>query len=329
MESKKDSITRVAWVHNYDRSLNSASGVFMYQLYAAYQNSNSDIAIDLINIGSITKPFLFIAKIFKYRKLLRGYDIIHAQYGSGTGFFVSLFGKTRILSLRGYDWYKSPANSLIGKFHIWLGCKLSRWSLTKFDQIIVMSERMKADVLSFAPNSKVTVIPDGIDLNKFYPQEHVVSDKFRVLFSTVDKTNPVKRYDLALSAFSLFHCKYPNSELVLMTGVDHNRVNEFINSVDVILLTSTHEGWPNIIKEGLACNVPFVSTDVSDLKLIALKTQYCKVCPDDPKVLATALENVYSKEKSESLREHIAPYELNRVVEMINSLYKLALKKRR
>ncbi|BDX39578.1 capsular polysaccharide biosynthesis protein [Tenuifilaceae bacterium CYCD] len=323
MESKKDSITRVAWVHNYDRSLNSASGVFMYQLYAAYQNSNSDIAIDLINIGSITKPFLFIAKIFKYRKLLRGYDIIHAQYGSGTGFFVSLFGKTRILSLRGSDWYKSPANSLIGKFHIWLGCKLSRWSLTKFDQIIVMSERMKADVLSFASNSKITVIPDGIDLNRFYPQEHVVSDKFRVLFSTVDKTNPVKRYDLAVSAFSLFHCKYPNSELVLMTGVDHDRVNEFINSVDVILLTSTHEGWPNIIKEGLACNVPFVSTDVSDLCQIANSSDTCFVCEDFPESLFVGLEKVYcNRTRPKELRHFVEFMDLDSISDELIAIYR-------
>ncbi len=326
MEINKVSIIRVAWVHNYDRSLNSASGVFMYQLYDGIKNSNSEISIDLINIGSIKNPLLFISKMIKYRKILRGYDIIHAQYGSGTGFFVSLFNKTKIISLRGSDWYKSPANSIKSKLHIWLGCKLTRWSLSRFNHIIVMSERMKADVHSFAPNCKVIVIPDGIDLNRFFPKQRSTNDKFRVLFSTVNKKNPVKRYDLALSAFNLFHCKYPNSELILMTGVEPDRVNEFVNSVDVILLTSTHEGWPNIIKEGLACNIPFVSTDVSDLAKIADQTPTCYVCDASPESLSAALEQAYFKRNEEkNLRPFVESMDKNAISLALIALYQNVL----
>ncbi|MEA5409980.1 glycosyltransferase [Haloarculaceae archaeon H-GB2-1] len=36
----------------------------------------------------------------------------------------------------------------------------------------------------------------------------------------------------------------------------------WMNAADVLLLTSKREGFPNTVKEALACNLPVVSTDV-------------------------------------------------------------------
>jgi len=314
---------KIAWVHNFSNDINNSSGIFMYQLYKSIKsNSNSNIDIELINIGSILNPVNFFIKYFKFKRKFNEFDILHAQYGSGTGFFVSLFSQKKILSLRGSDWYKSPSCTLYEKFHIFLGNLLTRRSIPKYDNVIVMSERMKAELKLRYSDIHVNVISDGLNLNKFYPEKEKENQKFRILFSTINKKSPVKRYQLAENSFKLFNKKYQNSELIFMSGVSHDKVNSFINSCDVILLTSTHEGWPNIIKEGLACNVPFVSTDVSDLKFLANKTRNCFVCDADEVELSKALERVYLlKNTSDDLRKLSKKFEINKTVNKLLMTY--------
>lgn len=53
----------------------------------------------------------------------------------------------------------------------------------------------------------------------------------------------------------------------------------------IVLCTSTHEGWLNSIKEALACNVPVVLTDVSDLHLITDNEKDCRIYPPDAEII--------------------------------------------
>ena len=294
----------IAWIHNFNNINNASSGIFMYQLHEYIKDKDTRVKIDLINIGNISNPVLIFLKYIKYRKLFKTYDILHSQYGSGTGLFVSLFPGKKLISLRGSDWYYYHSENIRERFHSWLACKLTHFSIKKSDGIIVMSDRMKDEVLTQFPFSDVTVITDGVDLTRFYPK--IIEKKlFRILFSSIHKTNSLKRFELAEKAYNIFHRKYPESELVFMNNIPWTEVNDFINSVSVILLTSTHEGWPNIIKEGLACNVPFVSTDVSDLKTIAGLSDTCIVCDDNPESLASGIETVYKRNNVEEIR-HLA-----------------------
>lgn len=312
---------KIAWLHNYNKSKNPSSGVFMYDFYDAMKPFSDTLQIDLIHIGNISNPFNFIRKYFSIRKFVNKYEIIHAQYGSGTGFFSSLLPGKKVISLRGSDWYKTPTFGLKSKIHISLGNVLTRLSLKKFESVIVMSERMKFEVNRIFKGKKVFVLPDGVDLKKFFPVKRKSKEKFRVLFSSINKVNPGKRYDLAKSGFDLFNKKHPDSELVFMSGLPHSEVNAFINNSDVILLTSTHEGWPNIIKEGLACNVPFVSTEVSDLKEISDSTKSCFVCSDNPESIAKALENVFFNKENEDLRIQILKYDKDEISKRLKSFY--------
>ncbi len=313
---------KIAWIHNFSINIKNASGVFMYQLYDNLKNKK-EIEIELINIGTILNPFIFALKYFKHRKAIKKFDIVHAQYGSGTGFFVSLLNHNKVLSLRGSDWYVSPYNSLKERLYYKLGNLLTKLSIKKFNQIIVMSERMKYEICKKYPKTKTIVIPDGLNLSKFYPIQNKSNEKYRILFSSVTRGNKVKRYELAEAAYDIFHKRYPNSELVFMTDIPHSDVNMFINSCNVVLLTSTHEGWPNIIKEALACNIPFVSTDVSDLKKIANETDSCFICEPNEDSLAEGLEKAFlNNKKDPMLREIAKKFEIGKISERLVDLYK-------
>jgi len=321
MDEKSKKI-KIAWLHTYDTFKNPTAGVFMYDFYDAMKSFSDTLQIDVIHIGNISNPFNFIRKYFSIRKFAYKYEIIHAQYGSGTGFFTSLLPGKKVISLRGSDWYKSPSFELKSKIHISLGNVLTRLSLKKFESVIVMSERMKFEVNRIFQAKKVFVLPDGVDLKKFFPVKRKSKEKFRVLFSSINKVNPGKRYHLARSGFNLFNKKHSDSELVFMCGLPHSEVNASINNSDVILLTSTHEGWPNIIKEGLACNVPFVSTDVSDLKEIADKTRSCFICKDNIKSISEALEQVYFQKTQEDLRSHVLKFSYKEISQRLKYYYK-------
>ena len=56
----------------------------------------------------------------------------------------------------------------------------------------------------------------------------------------------------------------------------------YYNAADLLLLTSKHEGSPNIIKEAMACNCPVVSTDVGDVRWVIGNTKGCYITSSNP-----------------------------------------------
>jgi len=93
-----------------------------------------------------------------------------------------------------------------------------------------------------------------------------------------------------------------------LRGVPHLQVPVWLNAADVMLLTSLHEGSPNIIKEALACNVPVVSVDVGDVGEQIQGIEGCHLAlptPDDlaPKLLLVhaALRRVAGRAKMQEL----------------------------
>ena len=147
----------------------------------------------------------------------------------------------------------------------------SRQACKEAKGIVVMSEKMKQ---LLAPNlqNKTFVLPEGVDLAKFYPKDKQEcrellgwsKEESIVLF--FDSGAYVKNASLAKAAFQLLHAKEPKARLVEVKNVPHQELINYYNAADLLLLTSFHEGSNNSIKEALACNCPVVSTDAGDAK---------------------------------------------------------------
>lgn len=246
----------------------------------------------------------YLKSIIKLKKFLRNnnFEIIHSHYAfSG---YVSYFAHSKeklVLSFMGDDLlgtndkygritFKSTLITLINRTICYI----------LFDKIIVKSLQMK----SYLKNSdKIEIIPNGVNLNKFYPLNQIECQKILDLNSknkhVVFISNPKrheKNYELAKSACNQLNNK--NLELHAIYNSNVKELNYYYNAADLILLTSFHEGSPNVIKEAMACNCPIVSTEVGDVAKIIDGINGCYLTNYDSSFTAqTILKSIDFREK--------------------------------
>ena len=102
--------------------------------------------------------------------------------------------------------------------------------------------------------------------NKFY----FLDNEFIILFNLRRKnatTETVKNLKLAEKVVSKLNTIVDSSvRLVFISDLTHKEINLMFNAADCLILTSFHEGSPNIIKEAMATNLPIVSVNCGDVK---------------------------------------------------------------
>lgn len=289
---------KVLWTHNFSPD-NPVAGNFMYILKKGMQEMN--VEIDLEYLGNLRSPFELVAARRRVKKLSAQYDLVHAQFGSACAYASAECLVPNIVSLRGSDWHVYKGKNAGLTIHNYLAAFLSRISLRRYAEVVVMSERMAAEVRKFLGRSNVFVVPDAVDdafftkIDKMEARAHLGESNNRnpwVLFTTVSVDNPVKRAALAMEAVEHARKSGAQIELRVASGIPPSEMPLFVSACDMVLCTSTHEGWPNSVKEALACGLPFVSTDVSDLHLIANKYPACRVVEPDPIELGDSILHV-------------------------------------
>ena len=326
---------KILWVHNFSDDFVS-SGVFMYTLFDELRDMGVDVTLHYT--GYLRGPVRMIKAARKIREVSEGYDLVHVQWGSACGFLSSFVRTPKILTLRGTDLLGLTTGRPWHRMH-GLICRFLTWrSLPSYSHVIVMSRRMRQELKRmFNPRAEVEVLPSGINLEHFQPMDRMEARQRLgeennkapwVLFSSlIGEKNPVKRAPLAFDAFAQLKQLMPEAQLKLMTGIPHDKVPLWINACDVVLLTSTREGWPNVIKEALACNVPFVSTDVSNLAAIAEEEQSCYVVEPTPQALFEGLvASLQSENRHDlNLRRHVENMDVRKIASQLKELYETIL----
>ena len=80
---------------------------------------------------------------------------------------------------------------------------------------------------------------------------------------------------------------------VKLLGTKKN-IAEIMNGLDVHVLTSISEAFPNVVVEAMACKTPCIATNVGDCSSIIGKTGWL-VPPQNPVKLAKVIESVLSE----------------------------------
>jgi glycosyltransferase involved in cell wall biosynthesis len=195
----------------------------------------------------------------------------------------------------------------------------SRQACKEAKGIVVMSEKMKQR-LAPTQQQKTLVLPEGVDLEKFYPKD---KQECRKLLGWREEENVVlffnsgafvKNAPLANAAFQLLKVKEPNASLVEVKNVPHHELINYYNAADLLLLTSFHEGSNNSIKEALACNCPVVSTDAGDAndRLDGVIPSYC-IKDFDAAMLAEKMAEILHNPQRCNGREKVASVSIERV----------------
>ena len=127
------------------------------------------------------------------------------------------------------------------------------------------------------------MLPCGVDLERFHslPRAEArralgLDESKRYLLFPADPARAVKRHDRAAEVARL-----AGAELLVGGEIDPDRMPEWVNAADAVLVTSESEGFGLAMLEALACDVPVLSTPVGIAPLVANCLDGCLVVPFD------------------------------------------------
>lgn len=190
---------------------------------------------------------------------------------------------------------------------------LSRLISPMLNRVIVRSKEMRYKLGA----DDALIIPAGIDFDMFKPmpkelarrQLNLPFEKKLVLFAGAIR--PEKRLNIIRKSISLLKKNDDSIDLVIVSNQPHFMVSTYMNACDVLVLVSTAEGSPNVIKEAMACNLPIVSTDVGDVADIIGTTKGCYICDGSPEDVAANLTNALRLNKRTNGRRRMLSLSLD------------------
>jgi teichuronic acid biosynthesis glycosyltransferase TuaC len=237
---------------------------------------------------------MFLSALPYIKKIQRdfNFDIIDAHYVYPDGFAAVLLGaffkKPVVISARGSDINLFVKFPLIRFF--------LKYALNKADRVIAVCQALKDAMTQLEiPGEKITVVPNGVDINKFFPLPKEAArsklglpyDK-RILLS-IGELIPRKGFDFLIKALKILSEEMNEKNLYLVIvgegafrkqleqliselnlgkqvrlvgSVPHQELYLWYSAADLFCLASSREGWPNVVLESLASGTPVLATDV-------------------------------------------------------------------
>jgi glycosyltransferase involved in cell wall biosynthesis len=247
-------------------------------------------------IPKVSMPFhglaMFAATLPLVRRLHKDvvFDCVDAHYVYPDGFagvlLAECLGIPAVVSARGTDMNLFPSFLLIRP--------MIRWTLKRAAGTIGVCRALRDAMVELGASAVDSeVIGNGIDLERFSPIERqearlrlgIPTDALVIV--SVGALIPRKGYHLLVSAFAEIKPRYPNlrlyiigegesrSELTALIG--KKKINDRVfligskpncelkywySAANVSCLTSSREGWANVLLESMACGTPVVATRV-------------------------------------------------------------------
>jgi len=277
------------------------------------------------------KGFLgYFKNILRLRKHLKRkqVDLVHAHFGFSC--IVAQFAKGKlplVVSFMGTDLlgHKNEFGSITLKNKLVLGIN-HFFGNHLYDNAIVKSEKMK--VILSKRRKPTYILSNGVDAELFQevPKEEALQflrwekDVNHFIFIS-NPERPEKNYKLAFDAVELLKDGGYPVKLHAVFQEKSENLKYYYSAATALLLSSFHEGSPNVVKEAMSCNCPMVSTDVGDVAVTTAGLPGCFLAPYEVLGFADALTKAIT---FASLHGRIAGRQ--RIEEMDFDSHKVALK---
>ena len=187
------------------------------------------------------------------------------------------------------DWVKGYfKNMWIEFFHL-----LSDCAYASADQVVTLFNQNKnIEIELGCPAEKIAVIHNGIDVSKYEAVAESVEKRLNphpLKVGAIIRVVPIKDIKTMIQAFALVCKSLDDIEFYIMGPTDEDQdyydeciqyknmldldrvfftgkvnIMDYLKDMDLMVLTSISEGQPLAILEGLACKLPFVTTNVGD-----------------------------------------------------------------
>jgi glycosyltransferase involved in cell wall biosynthesis len=272
----------------------------------------------LPKVGMSSAPLaLFAATLPRLRREIRAgrdFDLIDAHYFYPDGVAAALLGRALgrpvVITARGSDLYLIARHPIPRR---WI-----RWAAGRAAGLVAVSSGLKRRLLSLgAPADRVRMLRNGVDLALFRPAEREAARRrlgfVRPTLLAVGNLVPLKRHRLMVEALALL----PEADLAivgegpergavealaarlelrdrvrLLGRLPQDRLPEIYTAADLLLLVSTHEGWPNVLLESMACGTPAIVSDIDGIGDIVAAPEAGRIVPAiDPTRLAAAIRD--------------------------------------
>jgi glycosyltransferase involved in cell wall biosynthesis len=223
-----------------------------------------------------------------YRALLQDnhYDLVHAFFGFPTGWLCYRTAEKLpyIISLRGSD---VPGHHARLQLEYKLLAPVFRKIWKKAAALVACSDGLKARALRFLPSADVSVIPNGVELERFKPAGPTERKDGTLKLLTVGRLSVTKRVEMLIDAVEMLHkagvkvhfavaggggrgIKEQLRQMVFeknlvdvikITGrVDADKMPDIYRQNDVFISASMQEGMSNAMLEAMASGLPIVTT---------------------------------------------------------------------
>jgi glycosyl transferase family 1 len=223
-----------------------------------------------------------------------------------------------VVSFCGSDLLGTPEPGVLWRMRSRVSRSVGLVAAWRAQSLVVKSHNLLT-ALPTPLRSSAEIIPNGVDDKVFAPltradarsklgwseSQPVVLFNAGVNVHNKDRTCAVKNLPLAQAAMSELRQSHPLARLETLSSAPQADVALKMSAADCLLVTSLHEGSPNIVKEAMACNLPVVTVPCGDVEKRLARVQPGCVAPYDAAQLASSIRHVLERSARSNGRDEL------------------------